>query len=707
MATSQAKAPAKKDKTLVIVESPAKAKTISKFLGKNYFVKASNGHIRDLPKSKMGIEIEDNFEPQYINIRGKGDLIKGLKTEANKATKVYLATDPDREGEAISWHIANILGIDEKSVCRIEFNEITKTAIKAAIDEPRQIDMDLVNAQQARRLLDRIVGYKISPILWFKVKRGLSAGRVQSVAVRIICDREEEIRNFVPVEFWTIGVELLTPEGKVFEAKFYGKDGKKLELDNEEEANRVLEAIKKDDFIIKSIKETIKKRRPSAPFSTSTLQQDASRKLRFSTRKTMVIAQQLYEGVDIKGYGTTGLVTYIRTDTTRVSNEAINSVRETILERYGKEYLPEKPNVYKAKKNAQDAHEAIRPSQLELMPDKIKAELTNDQFKLYTLIYNRFVSSQMMPAQFDSISADIVSGGYTFRANGQRLRFKGFLAVYKNYGENEAEDKNSLLPPIKKDDVCKLKKANPKQNFTQPPARYNEASLVRALEEKGIGRPSTYSPIISTIIDRKYVEREDRSLKPTFLGEAVTNLLKKHFTDIVNIAFTAEMEDKLDNIENGDKNWKDLLADFYGPFEKLLDKSNEIERVELPVIVTDEICEKCGANMVIKEGRFGEFLACPNYPECKNAKPIVKYIDTPCPKCSHRVVEKKSNKTKKIFYGCEKYPACDFVSWDMPLDEKCEECSSYMVLKKRAKGNDYKKCSNSECKTNEKKKKDE
>ena len=480
MAASQAKT--NSDKTLVIVESPAKAKTIAKFLGTKYFVKASNGHIRDLPKSKIGIDIENDFEPQYINIRGKGDLIKGLKADAAKAKNVFLATDPDREGEAISWHIANILGIDENDTCRIEFNEITKTAVKNAVEHPRKIDMDLVNAQQARRLLDRLVGYKISPILWYKVKRGLSAGRVQSVAVRIIVDREEEINNFVPQEYWTITVLLKTESGQTFEAKFFGKDGTKLDLDDKTAAMMVAEAVKGKIFEVTDIKESVRKRRPSAPFSTSTLQQDAARKLYFSTRKTMMIAQQLYEGFEIKGYGLTGLVTYIRTDTTRVSEEALAAVRENIKETYGEEYLPEKPNVYKVKAGAQDAHEAIRPSYLELTPERVKSELTSDQYKLYALIYNRFVASQMNPAEFDSVSVDLNASGYLFKSSGQRLRFKGFLAVYKNYLEDEEEDKNSMLPPLMVGEKCEPASVDPKQNFTQPPPRFNEASLVRALE---------------------------------------------------------------------------------------------------------------------------------------------------------------------------------------------------------------------------------
>ncbi len=690
------------DKILVIVESPAKAKTITKFLGRKYFVKASNGHIRDLPKSKIGVDIENNFEPEYINIRGKGALIKELKTNANNAKGVYLATDPDREGEAISWHIANILGIDVNDVCRVEFNEITKTAVKAAVSNPRKIDMDLVNAQQARRLLDRLVGYKISPILWYKVKSGLSAGRVQSVAVKIICDREQEIRDFIPKEYWTIGATLKTKKDEVFEANFHGIDGKKFEIENKAEADKILDAINNKDFVVDKVKESVRKRRPSPPFSTSTLQQDASRKLGFYTNKTMSVAQQLYEGIDISGYGTTGLVTYIRTDTTRVSNEAITAVRSQITEVYGENYLPDKPNVYKSKKNAQDAHEAIRPSHLELSPEKIKGDLTADQLKLYTLIYNRFLASQMNPASFNAVSADILCSGYTFRATGQRLIFDGFLAVYKNYSESESEDKNRILPKLESGDVCDANKITPKQNFTAPPARYNEASLVRVLEEKGIGRPSTYSPIISTIIFRKYVEREGRAFKPTFLGEAVTKLLEEHFNNIIDVEFTAGMEEKLDNVENGDQNWKAILAEFYGPFEESLSKAGDIKRVELPVVTTDEICEGCGANMIVKDGRFGEFLACPNYPECKTTKPLVKYTGTKCPKCGNRVVEKKSNKRGKVFFGCEKYPDCDFVSWDKPIDEKCGECGSYMVLKK-VKSEDVKKCSDPKCISNGKK----
>jgi len=525
--------------------------------------------------------------------------------------------------------------------------------------------------------------------------------------VRIIVDREEEINRFEPQEYWTITVQLSTQEGKAFEAKFFGADGKKIELATEDDAMKVVNAIKDNLFSITSIKESVRKRRPSAPFSTSTLQQDAARKLYFSTRKTMMIAQQLYEGFEIKGYGLTGLVTYIRTDTTRVSDEAVAAVRQNILETYGDEYLPEKPNTYKKKAGVQDAHEAIRPSYLELTPERVKAELTNDQYKLYSLIYNRFVASQMKPAEFDSVSIGLDCAGYQFKSSGQRLRFKGFLAVYKNYSEGESEDKNNMLPKLATGDVCKTDSVDPKQNFTQPPPRYNEASLVRALEEKGIGRPSTYSPIISTIIDRKYVVREDRVLKPTFLGEVVTKLMKEHFNNIVDVEFTASMENNLDGVEHGNTQWKDVLADFYGPFEKLLDNADKIERVQLPVIETDEVCEKCGAKMVIKEGRFGEFLACPNYPECKNTKKIVKYIDVSCPKCGKRLVEKKSNKTKKIFYGCEGYPECDFVSWDKPINESCDTCGAHMVLKKRARTEDVKKCSNSECPTNAKKKKED
>ncbi|MBT3318523.1 MAG: type I DNA topoisomerase [Clostridia bacterium] len=707
------KAPAKRKPTakktpydLVIVESPAKAKTINKFLGSGYKVAASNGHVRDLPKSTLGVDLENDFEPKYIQIRGKKDVVNALKSGAAGATKIYLATDPDREGEAISWHIANMLGEDVGEVSRIEFNEITKKAVTAAITNPRKIDIDLVDAQQARRVLDRLVGYKLSPLLWKKVKTGLSAGRVQSVAVRIICDREAEIEAFVPEEFWTIAANLFdSSKNHEFEAKYFGKDGKKQKVENKQQSDEVLAGIKGKDFVIDAIKKGTKKKNSAPPFTTSYLQQAASSKLGFTARRTMLIAQQLYEGVEIKGSGAVGLVTYIRTDSTRVSEDALTEVRAHIEKEYGKEYLPEKPRYFKKSKKAQDAHEAIRPSYMEYTPESLKSTLTKDQYKLYKLIYSRFVASQMNPSQYETMSVTLDAGGYTFKASGSRQLFKGYTAAYMAADE---QTKDNILPKLHEGEVCPLKSVIPKQNFTQPPSRYNEASLVRALEEKGIGRPSTYAPIISTIQDRRYIEKEGRNLKPTFLGGVVNDLMKANFADIVNVEFTAELENKLDDIENGGKEWKRLLAEFYGPFEKTLeDGYANIERVVLPIKESDVICEKCGKTMIYKDGRFGEFLACPGYPECKNTKPIIKYIDAPCPKCGKRIVEKKSNKRKKIFYGCEGYPDCDFVSWDMPIDEKCKECNSMMALRRRSNGKSYKKCSNPECVTNQRKKTEE
>lgn len=695
----------KKSYDLVIVESPAKAKTISKFLGSGYKVQASNGHVRDLPKSSLGVDVENNFEPKYIQIRGKKDVVTALKTGAAGAKNIYLATDPDREGEAISWHIANMLGVDASEVSRIEFNEITKNAVTGAIQRPRKIDLDLVDAQQARRVLDRLVGYKLSPLLWKKVKKGLSAGRVQSVAVRIICDREDEIGAFVPEEYWTIMAHL-TDSGQTheFEAKFYGKDGKKQKIENKAQSDEVLAGIKGKDFIIKDIKTGTKKKNAAPPFTTSYLQQAASSKLGFTAKRTMLIAQQLYEGVEISGEGAVGLVTYIRTDSTRVSDEALTAVRTHIEQNYGADYLPEKPNYFKKSKKAQDAHEAIRPSYMEYSPDSLKNKLSKDQYKLYKLIYSRFVASQMKPSVHETMSVTLDAGDYTFKASGSRLLFKGYTAAYST---NDEQTKDNVLPKLSVGEVCPLKKIEPKQNFTQPPSRYNEASLVRALEEKGIGRPSTYAPIISTIQDRRYIEKEGRTLKPTELGVIVNNLMKENFSDIVDVEFTADLENKLDDIENGGKQWKRLLGDFYTPFEKTLEIADKtIERVELPVKESDVVCEKCGRNMVYKDGRFGQFLACPGYPECKNTKPIIKYIDTPCPKCGKRIVEKRSSKTKKTFYGCEGYPDCDFVSWDMPIADKCETCGSMMVLRRLSNGNSYKKCFNPDCATNQRKKSD-
>ncbi|MGI5849415.1 MAG: type I DNA topoisomerase [Christensenellales bacterium] len=706
MATSTRKNNAKKKKyDLVIVESPAKAKTISKFLGTGYKVQASGGHVRDLPKSTLGVDIDNDFEPRYIQIRGKKDIVSAMKAGAAGARNIYLATDPDREGEAISWHIANMLGVDTNEVSRIEFNEITKKAVLGAINHPRKINLDLVDAQQARRLLDRLVGYKLSPLLWRKVKKGLSAGRVQSVAVRIICDREEEIAAFVPEEFWTITVTLEdSAQTQTFEAKFFDINGEKRKLENKQQADQILSAISGKDFVVDSIKNGIKRKGAAPPFTTSYLQQAASSTLGFTAKRTMLIAQQLYEGVEIKGEGSVGLITYIRTDSTRVSEEALDAVRAHIKSIYGEDYLPETPNYFKKSKKAQDAHEAIRPSHMEYGPDALKSMLSRDQYKLYKLIYNRFVASQMTPSVFETMAITLSAGDCTFKSSGSRMIFKGYTAVYAIEDE---KIKDSLLPPLSEGEVCPLLDINAKQNFTQPPIRYNEATLVRALEEKGIGRPSTYAPIISTIQERGYIAKDGRALKPTELGTIVNKLMKENFSDIVDVTFTAELENELDDIENGGKEWKKLLRDFYAPFEKTLASADEnVERVELPVKESDVVCEKCGRTMVYKDGRFGQFIACPGYPECRNTKPVIKYIDTPCPKCGKRIVEKKSGKTRKTFYGCEGYPECDFVSWDMPIADKCDACSAMMVLRRMSNGKSFRKCSNPECVKNQRKKAD-
>ncbi len=690
---------------LVIVESPAKAKTISQFLGSGYKVQASGGHVRDLPKSTLGVDVEHDFEPKYIQIRGKKDVISAMKSGATGARHIYLATDPDREGEAISWHIAQMLDMEPASVSRIEFNEITKNAVTNAISHPRQLNLDLVDAQQARRVLDRLVGYKLSPLLWRKVKKGLSAGRVQSVAVRIICDREDEITAFVPEEYWTITALLKNAAGsQEFEAKYYGRNGEKQELHNAQEAAEILKAVKDKDYIVTSIKKGVKKKSAAPPFTTSYLQQSAAGALGFTAKRTMLVAQQLYEGVEIGESGPVGLVTYIRTDSTRVSDEALTAVREHIVKHYGPDYLPEKPNYFKKSQKAQDAHEAIRPSHMELSPESLKSTLSKDQYRLYKLIYTRFVASQMTPSVSETMAVNIDAGDCTFRATGSHMIFKGYTASFS--GDDE-DNKDNLLPPLQEGEVCPLKTLTHKQNFTQPPSRYTEATLVRALEEKGIGRPSTYAPIISTIQERRYIEKEGRALKPTELGVIVNNLMKQKFSDIVDVEFTADLENKLDDIENGGKQWKKLLQDFYTPFEQTIEEADKsIERVELPVKESDVACEKCGRMMVYKDGRFGPFLACPGYPECRNTKPVVKYIDTPCPKCGKRIVEKRSAKTRKTFYGCEGYPECDFVSWDMPIAEKCEACGSMMVLRRMSGGSSYKKCSNAECVKNQKRKAD-
>ena len=656
---------------LIIVESPAKAGTIKKFLGGNTKVVASMGHIRDLPKSKLGVDIENNFEPEYINIRGKGDLIKSLKSDAKKAKKVFLATDPDREGEAIAWHLANILGIDDKSKCRVTFNEITEKAVKESIKTPRQLDKNLIDAQQARRVLDRIVGYKISPILWAKVRRVLSAGRVQSVAVKLIVDREEEIEKFIPEEYWNIDVELLKNK-ELFKAKLVGKNDKKLELKSKEDVDKVLKDIEKAEFIVKEIKKSQRKRTPAPPFTTSTLQQEASRKLGFTLKKTMSVAQGLYEGVKVEGKGTVGLITYMRTDSTRISDVAREAAKKEIENKYGKEYYENR--FYKTKEEAQDAHEAIRPTYVELSPEKIKSSLKPDQYKLYNLIYNRFLASQMSQAVFDTVSADIDANEYNFRANGQTLKFKGFMALYVESKDNEEKEENSQIPELEQGEKLKKEKIEPIQSFTQPPPRYTEASLVKTLEEKGIGRPSTYSPTITTILERRYIEKDKKQLVPTELGKVVNKLLVDNFSNIVNEEFTAEMEDKFDNIAVGKQEWKKVISDFYGPFEKELERANkELEHVELVEEVSDVPCDKCGKMMVIKYGRFGKFLACPGYPECKNTKPFVETIDVPCPKCGGKIQVRKTKK-RKNYYICENNPkSCDYISWNKPKKDEVKK----------------------------------
>ena len=653
---------------LIIVESPAKANTIKKFLGGNTKVMASMGHIRDLPKSKMGIDIEHDFEPEYINIRGKGDLIKKLKKEAKDAKQVYLATDPDREGEAIAWHLAHILEIPDESNCRVTFNEITKETVKESIKHPRKIDKNLTDAQQARRVLDRIVGYKMSPVLWKKVKRGLSAGRVQSVAVKLIVDRENEIEAFIPEEYWNIYATLLEPNSKKqFMATFYGKAGKKIELHTKEEVDAVLEKIAKGSYIVKTVKKGEKKRTPAPPFTTSTMQQEASRKLGFTLKKTMSVAQGLYEGVNVGERGTVGLITYMRTDSTRISEEARAAAKNYITSTYGASYYENR--YYKTKQNAQDAHEAIRPTYVDLAPEKVKDYLSSDQYKLYRLIYHRFIASQMAQAIYDTITADIEVNDYLFRANGQTLKFKGFMTLYVETADNETsnEEEDSSIPELTEGQEVKEKKLEPKQSFTQPPARYTEASLVKALEEKGIGRPSTYSPTITTIFERRYIQKEQKQLVPTELGKIVNKLLVENFADIINVEFTAKIEEEFDEVAEGKEQWKTVIREFYGPFEKEVEKvEKELEHVELVDEVSDVPCEKCGRMMVYKYGRYGKFLACPGYPECKNAKPIVETIDVPCPVCNAKVQVRKTKRGKK-YYICENNPkSCNYISWNPP-----------------------------------------
>lgn len=684
-------------KALVIVESPAKAKTIEKFLGKShYVVKASVGHIRDLPKSRLGVDIDNNFEPEYINIRGKGDVIKELRKEAKKSKRIYLATDPDREGEAISWHLTYILGMDVDSECRIEFNEITKDTIKKSIKNPRKINKDLVDAQQARRVLDRLLGYQISPILWQKVRRGLSAGRVQSVTTKIICDREKEIEDFIPVEYWTLDL-ISSKDGENITFSFYGKNGEKIDLSTEEQVNEILEAIKDKKMDIVDIDTKKRKRSAVKPFTTSVLQQEAVNKLGFTTKKTMKIAQELYEGVDVSGEGTVGLISYIRTDSQRISDEAKAAVDGFIEEVYGDNYLFKgKKKASKSKKNTQDAHEAIRPTSVMRQPDGIRDSLSNDQYKLYNLIWRRFVASQMSDAVYETLTIKANIEEYIFTATGSKQIFDGYTKVY-NFSDRE----DRLLPDIKVADKLDIEKTEPIQHFTQPPARYTEASLVKTLEELGIGRPSTYAPTIATIFNRGYVEKEGAAIKPTELGTIVTEILEDNFEMLTDVDFTAKLEDRLDEIAEGDLEWKKVVEESYRTLESSIKEAiDKIEKINMD-IETDEICDVCGANMVIKHGRFGKFMACKNYPECKNTKPIVEKIGVKCPKCKDGDVIIRKTKKGRQFYGCSNYPECDFVEWKRPTGENCKECGSYMVEKVTKK---EKKdiCSNSECPTNKK-----
>ncbi len=678
-------------KHLVIVESPAKANTIKKFLGSQYRIEASMGHIRDLPKSQMGIDIEHDFEPKYITIRGKGELLTKLRKEAKNADKVYLATDPDREGEAISWHLLHALNLEDKPISRITFNEITQSAVKRSISEARQIDMDLVNAQQARRVLDRMVGYTISDLLWQKVKKGLSAGRVQSVAMRIICDREEEIRDFIPEEYWSITAKLKNKENKAFDAKFYGKGEEKIELKNEAQVREILDAIQTEDFTVTEVKKGLRQKNPVAPFTTSTLQQEASKHLNMATQKTMMIAQQLYEGVNIQGEGTVGLVSYIRTDSFRISDEAYEAAKSYIVDTFGQEYLNPERVVYKSKGKTQDAHEAIRPTDVRRTPESLKSSLGKDHYRLYKLIWERFVASQMSPAVYHTQNAKIKAGDYTFRASGSSLKFKGFLEVYNRGEEEEAK----LIPLLEQNDVLKQEQLLPEQHFTQPPARFTDASLIKTLEEIGVGRPSTYAPTLTTIQARNYVTKEAKVLYPTELGETVNEIMKNYFSDIVDIDFTARMEQRLDNVEEGKEEWKQIVRDFYPGFRHAVDDAKEkLAKVEIKDEVSDVICEKCGRNMVIKYGRYGKFLACPGFPECQNAKPFFEDAGTTCPECGGKVLIKKT-KRGRTYYGCENNPTCGFMSWNKPTGEKCPVCGSY--LEEKGKKNPKVVCSNPKC----------
>ena len=688
----------KAEKNLVIVESPAKAKTIGKYLGKDYEVKACMGHLRDLPKSVIGVDVENDFEPNYRPIKGKEDIIKDLKDSAKAAKVVYLATDPDREGEAISWHLQHLLELSDEKARRVTFNEITSKVVGESIAAPRDIDQNLVDAQQARRILDRIVGYKLSPLLWKKIRRGLSAGRVQSVAMRLVAEREKEIKNFVPEEYWTLDALLKTDENAVFKAHYYGKNGKKHEPASADEVEAIRQELLTLPFAVKSVKRADKQRSPSPPFTTSTLQQEASRKLNMTPRRTMAIAQQLYEGVDITGEGTVGLITYMRTDSLRISAEAQAAARELIDSRYGKAYRPDAYRNYKTKAGAQDAHEAIRPSDVKLTPEQVKGDLTAEQYRLYRLIWSRFLASQMSNAVYDSVNVEVVAGDHSFRASASQLKFAGYTAVYEESRDDDKEEKEPALPPLGEGEVVELEKLESEQHFTQPPARYTDATLIRTMEENGIGRPSTYAPTVSTILDREYVIKEGKYLRITPLGDVVTDLMCQRFPDIVDVKFTARMEQDLDEVESGDKQWKLLLREFYGPFAANLqqvEKDMEGVYLKVPDEVSEEKCDICGKNMVIKSGRFGRFLACPGYPECKFTKPLVVEMPGRCPKCGNRIL-KKTSRNGYTYYGCDKFPECDFMTWDVPVKDDCPSCGQTMFKKS---GRGFKKpfCVNPAC----------
>ena len=686
---------------LIIVESPAKARTISKFLGKGYKVEASQGHVRDLPKSQIGVDVDNDFELKYITIRGRGDILTRIRKEARNASQIYLATDPDREGEAISWHLAGVLDMDVDKPCRIEFHEVTKKAIQNALKAPRKLDMGRVDAQQARRVLDRLVGYKISPLLWTKIKKGLSAGRVQSVATRLVVMREEEIEAFIPEEYWDVSAKAASPAARGKKGQFLTRlvsiDGEKVDITNAEAAESAAKRISDAHFAVTAVKLSEKRKYPAPPFTTSSLQQEASRKLNFTTAKTMQVVQQLYEGVDLAGEGTQGIVTYIRTDSVRTSDEALAALRAFIPEKFGEEFLPEKANEYRGSKNAQDAHEAIRPTDVTRTPDKIKASLTKEQYNLYRLIYNRFVASQMNPAVYETMTMEIGGDGVALRFYGEHKKFAGFTSLYEESSDEVVESAETALPQLKEGDPVTIEEVLTKQHFTQPPSRYTEGSLVRVLEEKGIGRPSTFAPTVTTIIARGYVSREKKSLYPTELGRMVNNMMEEYFKEIVDTEFTAELEDKLDTVEAGGVDWKEIIRDFYPGFKKSLDVAEQqIEKVEINDELSDEPCDKCGALMVYKMGRFGRFLACPNFPDCRNTKPILNYIEAPCPACGARLMEKTSRKNRK-FFGCERYPECEFVSWEKPVVEKCPQCGGYMVEKRGRKGELWHLCANETC----------